>query len=651
MAKKVVVDIEVNSKDALKGVDKVNDALKETGKEAGKASNEVEDIGKSAKKSGKEGEKGLTLFGKGIKGIGTAIKAAGIGILLTIMTAVFEVMRKNQKVLDAIETATNFVAVAFKAVTTALTDAYDIITQSTEGFDAMGKVIDGLITIFLTPLKATFYALKLAMEQVKLGYEQMFGDEESIKKAQLAVFNTTQDLQKLALAAIQAGKDVSTNFVEAIGEAGDAIGVIGSELGKIDPKKLLETASIMTDLGNNAEVAAVKQAGLVEEYDRLAEMQRQIRDDESASIEDRKKANDELLVILKKQETEMLKAADAQLASARAQYAVNGNQENYIALLEAENNRKGVLAQITGLLSEQKVNGIALTKEQIELTNSEANADSVLNLAKQKFAAEQILNEQLRLERLIEINEAESEIEANRLQAIVDNAAAGTQAKIDAQIVLDEFVNTNAEENVNLKKELGLQEVADAKAVAKAKSDIMMANLNNISGGFALLSQIAGKNRGLQAAALIGEAAASVAKTVISTQAANAITFAEGAALAIPSFGASTAVAGSLIAANNVNAGISIASQIASTATGLGALGGGGSPPPRPNTPSPSPSPSGALPQSTAPAFNVVGASGTNQLASAIGDQSQQPVQAYVVAGDVSTAQELDRNIVTGASI
>ena len=53
----------------------------------------------------------------------------------------------------------------------------------------------------------------------------------------------------------------------------------------------------------------------------------------------------------------------------------------------------------------------------------------------------------------------------------------------------------------------------------------------------------------------------------------------------------------------------------------------------------------------TPPAFNIVGASGTNQLAEAIGGQAQQPVKAYVVSNDVSTAQELDRNIVEGASI
>ena len=53
----------------------------------------------------------------------------------------------------------------------------------------------------------------------------------------------------------------------------------------------------------------------------------------------------------------------------------------------------------------------------------------------------------------------------------------------------------------------------------------------------------------------------------------------------------------------------------------------------------------------TPPAFNVVGASGESQLADAIGGQTQQPARAYVVSNDVTTAQELDRNIIEGASI
>jgi len=51
------------------------------------------------------------------------------------------------------------------------------------------------------------------------------------------------------------------------------------------------------------------------------------------------------------------------------------------------------------------------------------------------------------------------------------------------------------------------------------------------------------------------------------------------------------------------------------------------------------------------PTFNVVGAAGNNQLAAAIASTQNQPVKAFVVASDVTTAQQLDRNIISSASI
>lgn len=70
-----------------------------------------------------------------------------------------------------------------------------------------------------------------------------------------------------------------------------------------------------------------------------------------------------------------------------------------------------------------------------------------------------------------------------------------------------------------------------------------------------------------------------------------------------------------------------------------GGGGGGGS------------APSGSAPSMTAPSFNTVGSSSTNQLAQTIGQQTQTPQRSYVVASDVTTAQAMDRNVITNASI
>jgi hypothetical protein len=50
---------------------------------------------------------------------------------------------------------------------------------------------------------------------------------------------------------------------------------------------------------------------------------------------------------------------------------------------------------------------------------------------------------------------------------------------------------------------------------------------------------------------------------------------------------------------------------------------------------------------STTPQFNTIGSSGVNQLA----QLQQQPVQAYVVSGEVTSAQSLDRNRIQNATL
>jgi len=51
------------------------------------------------------------------------------------------------------------------------------------------------------------------------------------------------------------------------------------------------------------------------------------------------------------------------------------------------------------------------------------------------------------------------------------------------------------------------------------------------------------------------------------------------------------------------------------------------------------------------PSFNVVGSSETSVLGDAVAGQTNEPVKAYVVSNDVTTAQSLENNIVEGATI
>ncbi len=59
----------------------------------------------------------------------------------------------------------------------------------------------------------------------------------------------------------------------------------------------------------------------------------------------------------------------------------------------------------------------------------------------------------------------------------------------------------------------------------------------------------------------------------------------------------------------------------------------------------------GAAPAQQEPVFNIVGTGTQMQLAETVAQRTGEPVKAFVVSNDITTAQELDRNIITGSAI
>jgi len=643
---KIVVELEAKTDKAIKGIDDVAKSVKDLNKTVTKGNKDTADGLKSVEKSS-------NLVGKGIKGIGTAIKAAGIGLVIGLLATLKDLFEQNQKAVDlfnvVFETSANVVG----QVVNAFTDIYDALTQSSEQFDALGKVMSGLMTVVLTPFKNTFYGIKLALQSAQLAWEEsFFGDKdpETIKSLNESILETRTNIFEVGVAANKAGSDIYNNFSEAVTEVGNAGKTVVKELSEVSVSAALNTAKANVELQKSAELAAARQGLIFETFDRQAEKLRQIRDDETKSISERKKANDELLVKISEAEESMLAQAKMQLNLANQNLQKDkDNIEFKTAQIEAEKELAGVRAQIEGIRSEQMSNANALDRESLELINAKTESESNLSIAKEKFAAEQILNEQLRLEKLIEINEAEKIIEEERLQSIIDLANGGTQAKIDAQIALDEFTNTNNEENVTLKAELVEKEIdLEAKKIAAKKQALN--DIVSIFGAESKMGRAALIAKQLIAAQELlidlGAIKSKATKAIVGSQlnaaesgGAVATGFSKTLALGFPA--AIPALIGYVASAAGIVSGVMAATKkTKSVASSFGGVGGGSvSAPSIPSAPS--------LP----PSFNVVGSSDTNQLASAIGGQSQEPVKAYVVSGDVTSAQSMERNIVEGASI
>lgn len=624
MAKKIELEFELKYKEAAKNLDEFQKEYAKLEKEVQTANKKTEDALKKVEKSAKDGAKGVKKVGASIK---TLAKATGIIFLLQkAFEFVSSAIQENQEVMDGLNTIFQTAQIIFNEIVGVFVDVYKSVSSATENFDALGKVLGGIIKVVLSPFKFAFYGISLAVQEAQLMWEKSFfgdGDPETIKELNLAILETKSNIVDVAKETAKAAGEIVDNFGEAITEVTEIGTQVVDGLKEVSIEAAIETAKTNQALKKSAQIAAAESRILLEQYDRQAEVQRQIRDDETLSIEERKKANDELLVILEKQETEMTKNAKLVKDAAQAQFDLTGKTEDYVAVLEAEAEVQAVAATVTGFKSEQQVNNNALVKEATELTNAKLESESLLSIEQKRFNAEQIEDELARLEALKEVDILEAEQETIRLQAIVDNANAGTQAKIDAQIALNQFTEQSEQTSVTRAKQIADAKIKISDAEAQAKKD----NLDKTASVLENFSNIAGKETAAGKAFAVAAATINTYRGVSDALAATTITpfetalkFANAAAIGI--------------------SGIANVKKILSVKT----------PPVSGGSASPSGSPTPA-PLSVPPAFNIVGASGTNQLASAIGEQSQQPVQAFVVSSEVTTAQELDRNIIDEATI
>lgn len=680
MSTKVTMEIDVNASAAEKDVKKLTSQFEDLGKTATKSINNIE-------KGVENTEKSTKSLADGFKGVGLAIKAMGIGLIIGALSTLKEVFMGNQKVADTFAVVMGTVSNIFSQVTNIIVSMVEKVGSATNGFEGLKKTIGGLLTLGLTPLKLAFYGIKLTIDEVRLAWEESLfgdGDPKTIKALTKRIDETKGSLKEVGTDAVAAGKQVANNIGKAVSEVGAVIEGSVEGISKISVNGAIAQAKANVQLQNSAKLAEAEQARLVEKYDRQAEKLRQFRDNESNTIAERQKANDDLLKVLNQQEGAMIKQANAQVAAAQATYQQNQTIENRAAVTNALANAEGVLAQIEGLRSEQDANKNSLAKEAIDLTKTKQATETELAINEKKFNAERIKDEEQKLiatkqALLDELSSAQKKLEDDRKLY-----KEGTQARVDAENefllkkqaidqsilttedALAQYRRTKAIENQQLlidaeassfetkrnalieQERLLLEDKALSEEqrnaieqqYSKARVEIgrlefeqKMAQANETANVLGNLANLVGK----QTAA--GKALG-IATALINTYVGVSEALKQKSTLPSPYDYVAKAVNVAAILAT----GFKSVKAITAVKVPGGGGGGGGS------APSMSAAGGGAAGGgAAAPQFNVVGNSGVNQIAETLG--AQQPVQAYVVANNVTTQQALDRNIVRNASI
>jgi hypothetical protein len=403
-------------------------------------------------------------------------------------------------------------------------------------------------------------------------------------------------------------------------------------------KTAFELGKQLTKLEKEALLADVERQKVQLENQKLAEQERQDRDDITKSINDRIAANENIAKILDDQITKEKALIDQQVIAAQARFDASGKIEDQIVLRQKQLQQIELEERTTSVESERLANKNALITEQNSLREQQNINDAeairlgleIIRVNKKSQETDVLLEE---------VPVGSKETFANtyigRLKEQAHFAERSMQLLINfnnKRIEEEEKAgNTeNAEYEALLRNKLDLEAQYNEESLA-FQNEIFQARADNIVGGFDLASQGAQAFADLNDALSAGDQANAeqAFKRTKALQLAGAIAntaAAVTAQLAVPQ--------DALTGANFVKAGIALTTGLAQIATIKSTK----------FEQEATTLPTTTVSAPTQPAqFNIVGQSGTNQLLEGIAGTFDRPVRAYVVSGEVLSGSQLDR--------
>ena len=521
----------------------------------------------------------------GFTGVGLAIKAAGLKLLIGVFDTIKTLFQENQKVADLFSTAMKGLQIVFNDFVNLITDnAQPVIDFFKAIFDdPLGSIKDfgnavkeNLIERFNSYLDTLGYVAK-AIKQVFEG--DFSGALDSIKQAGKESIDVLTGVNN----SFDKGVELVTEATEAVTEYVKE--TYNSAAALVEQEKAMarsETTSRMLQLS----------------YQKQAEEQRQIRDDETKTFAERIAANEELGRILK--EAAEVEKAEVQTRInnlKKEQELLGFKQETADEIYALTVEQLDIDERLGGIKSEQLTNENSLLREQKDVVSELAL------LGKDEFDRQTLEAEQEKIRR-----EEEARLAIEDAQALADALVA---------------INTEYDNQI---KEIDENRLKAKTAIAEAEKAMVLGQVQAVGTAIGQIGALFEKGTAASKAAAIAEIAIGTGVGFI-----NALDIAQktakgtgpAAAIAFPVFYA-TQLAAVLGAASK-------AKSILSTAKGGGGSG---------STPS-APSIGGARPSTETPRipnFNAInqGVGGRDGFGS---------VRAVVIQQDIKDSASLDNRV------
>jgi len=589
-------------KDLEKGIDGVNKEVKETSKSTQSMNTTLDQVTGGAVTKFNKFKGAIGSVTTGFKSLRVAIIATGIGALLIAVVALGQAFTRSEegqnkfaKILGVIGSVTGNL------------------------LDLLADLGENIISVFENPKQALIDFKNLIVENITNRFEAIIDTLGFLGSAFKKVFSGD------FTGALEDAKKAGSSYIDSVTGVKNSIDK-ASESVKNFTKEIVDDANAAAKIADQRANAEKKARDLIVER---AEAERKIAELREKAVNKDKFTAQERIKFLEEagRVSDELAAKEVQVAKLRLEAKQTENaltKSNKDDLNEAAQLEASVIQLETQRLNLQK----RLSTELLTSRREEAAANKALVDEENKRNEEAAAKEEKRLTDIEKIQEAYRQKQKDK-----DAQTELEKINLEEERKLAELDKLNATEEQKLeitKYYAGLRtDVEKTENDKKAELDKLrqQQTLGDASNTFAQMAQLAGKD------SKIGKGLAIASATISGVEGVqNAYTTAQKSPITtfFPAYPIVQAALAGAIAAKNI-----------ATIKSVSSSGKGSSSIPKPT--------GGSAP--APPSFNVVGASETSVLADTVAGQTNEPVQAYVVSNDVTTAQSLENNIVEGATI
>jgi chemotaxis protein histidine kinase CheA len=646
MAVEKTINLNVNTKGAQKNVKDLENAVEDVNKEVKETGASTEAMGGTLDKVTGGAVSKFTAFKGTLKGVTTGFKtmrtaiiSTGLGALVVVigsLIAAFEGSEEGQnkfaKIMTVIGALTGNLVDLLADLGEGIIDAFTNPVKTIKGFA-------GTIKTFITDkIKGAIEGFGLLGSAIKKTFTGDFS--AALDDAKNGVIKLNESLNP----AVMLTKSLSKATIEFVKEqakelkqAAD-VADMRAKADKIERKLIVDRSKLESQIANlRLKSRQEEQFSAAERKQALLDAQKleeKLLDQETQFLELRRDAQILENTFSRSNKKNLTKEAEA-IAAVNRQQAARANAARQVQR-EVNTISKQIQAENKAAAAEQKaIEDKKIAEEQTRLDAIQKIRDDFTDKQRQKEAETELqklaLEEEKKIAELDRLNATETQ--KMEVEAYYDQLRDEVRQKQNAK---------QLEETKKLNEEL-----------AQAETNLQQAKASAIQGGLQVIGALAGKSKAVAKTLLVVEKGLAIAQVI--SNAARAIAQAKANLAATPAviglvpnpaYIIQAAATAKGIATTKLTAATSIATIAAQAVAGLGGGGGGGA-----SAGGLGGGGAAADTQPQAPSFNIVGATETSQLAEAVGSQTQQPIQAYVVANDVTTAQSLENNIVEGATL